>query len=70
MAARLSELLTEDALVALRRALDVGKFPGVSLEHAILFLRSDGIVPASDLPVQSFIDLAAWIRAPRPPPPE
>ena len=63
MRARLSELLSEDALADLRAALESGRFPGISLEHAILFLRSDGIVPASDLAAQSFLDLEDWMRA-------
>lgn len=61
MTVRLSEMLDDARLDALRTAIDSGRFPGVSLADAIRFVRSDGILPASDLPVQSFIDLEDWL---------
>lgn len=63
MSTRLSDLLTQDAVHDLRHELEHGRFPGVTLEDAIRFWRSDGIVPVSGRPPQSFLDLEDWIRA-------
>lgn len=63
MTVRLSDTLTPETVDALRQAIAVGRFPGVTLEHAILFARTDGIVPASDLPALSFLELEDWLRA-------
>lgn len=59
---RLSELVTEELVGALRSALERGEFPGVSMQQAMEFLLSDGIVPASDLPVRSILALEDWAR--------
>lgn len=59
---RLSERLEEGTrLEELRDAIAAGRFPGITLAHAIQFARSDGLLPASDLPVQSFLDLEDWL---------
>jgi hypothetical protein len=57
---QLDQVLTEEGVRALREALAAGAFPGLSLEHALLFLRSGGIMPASGLPLESFFLLEAW----------
>ena len=59
---RLSELVTEDLTRALRSAIERGDFPGISFRQSMEFLLSDGIVPASDLPVSSILALEDWAR--------
>jgi hypothetical protein len=59
---RLSDLVTEDLARALRSAVERGEFPGVSVQQAMEFLLSDGIIPASDLPVASILALEDWAR--------
>lgn len=58
----LSDLVTESLAHALREAIARGDFPGVTFQQAMEFLLSDGIVPASDLPVSSILALEDWAR--------
>jgi hypothetical protein len=59
---RLSDLVTEELVGALRSAIERGEFPGISIQQAMEFLLSDGIIPASDLPVRSILALEDWAR--------
>jgi hypothetical protein len=59
----LSQIVDEELARELRDALERGEFPGISLQHAMEFLLSDGIVPASGLPVSSILALEDWARA-------
>jgi hypothetical protein len=59
---RLSDLVTEELAGALRSAIERGEFPGISIRQAMEFLLSDGIIPASDLPVRSILALEDWAR--------
>jgi hypothetical protein len=63
----LSELVDEVLVRDLRAALARGDFPGVEFTQAMEFLLSDGIVPASGLPVVSLLRLEDWARGRRPP---
>jgi hypothetical protein len=58
----LSDLVTEALVHALRDAIGRGEFPGITFQQAMEFLLSDGIVPASDLPVGSILALEDWAR--------
>lgn len=58
----LSELVDEALVGDLRDAIDRGDFPGLELEQAMELLLSDGIVPASGLPVASVLALEDWVR--------
>jgi hypothetical protein len=62
----LSELLDDELVDELKRALELGTFPGISLKHAMEFLLTDGIFPESDLPLESFYALERWVHAKRP----
>lgn len=64
---KLSEAITESTAEELRRALFAGEFPGITFEQAMEFLLTDGLFPASGLPVESFLKLEAWALGPRPP---
>lgn len=59
---RRSDLVTEGLARELRAAIERGEFPGISAQQAMEFLLSDGIVPASDLPVRSILALEDWAR--------
>lgn len=59
----LSELLNEALLKKLCAAVDRGDFPGIDLRLALEFIKTDGVLPASGLPVRSFLDLEDWVRA-------
>jgi hypothetical protein len=61
---KLSETLTETMVDELRRTVVIGEFPGVSFEQAMEFLLTDGLFPASGLPVESFLKLNAWATSP------
>ncbi len=58
----LSVLVDEVMVRDLEQALARGDFPGLELKHALEFLLSDGIIPASDLPVSSILRLEDWVR--------
>jgi hypothetical protein len=57
---RLSAAVDEQTVRALREAVDAGEFPGLSFKLAMEFLLTDGIVPESGLPVESFLRLEEW----------
>lgn len=57
---KLSEVVNEQTTADLREAMQRGEFPGVSFEQAMEFLLTDGIIPASGLPVDSFLRLEEW----------
>jgi len=57
------DVLDDDTLAALRTEIDDGRFPEITVELALQFILSGGILPASDLPVQSFLDLEDWLSA-------
>jgi len=59
---RLSELLTEEVFADLRALVGTGAFPGVTLGHTLEFLKSDGIMPESGLPVSTFLRIEDWVR--------
>lgn len=59
----LSAYLNAVLIQELRTAIQRKKFPKVSFEHAMSFLLTDGILPASGLPAQSFLQLEDWVRA-------
>ncbi len=58
----LSNYLNEETIKLLRREIDKGQFPGITFEQAMQFLLTDGIFPASDLPVVSFLKLEDWVQ--------
>jgi hypothetical protein len=59
----LSQLLTQTILRDLRQACKKDLFPGVDFENAMEFLLTDGILPRSDLPAESFLRLEDWVRS-------
>jgi hypothetical protein len=59
----LSDFVDEALVSDLRAALHQGQFPGLDSKLALEFLLSDGIVPASGLPVGSLLGLEDWVRA-------
>ena len=58
----LRAVLDDAALAELRARHDAGEFHGLSLQHMLEFLLSDGIMPASGLPVASFLALEEWAQ--------
>jgi hypothetical protein len=58
----LKEALTEESVAQLREELEAGHFPGITLEQAMQFALTNGILPADDLPVTSFLRLETWLR--------
>lgn len=59
----LPSYLNEKIIAKLRKKIEAGHFPEVQFEQAMTFILTDGILPASGLPAQSFLDLEDWIRA-------
>ncbi len=59
---RLSTLVTEELISALRAEMDAGRFSGVTFGQAMEFLLTDGTFPESDLPVASFLESEDWVR--------
>lgn len=59
---QLSQYVDEALVCDLRAALASGEFRGLSFQQAMQFLLSDGIVPASGLPVVSVLALEDWVR--------
>lgn len=59
----LSQYVDEALVRDLRVALADGEFTGLSFEQAMQFLLSDGIIPASNLPVDSVLALEDWVRS-------
>jgi hypothetical protein len=60
---RLSELVDDEVVRALRERIASGSFRGVPFDTAMEFLLSDGIMPESGLPVTSLLELEDWVRA-------
>ncbi|MEO8901230.1 MAG: hypothetical protein ABI488_06090 [Polyangiaceae bacterium] len=58
----LRAVLDDAALAELRARREKGEFQGLSLQHMLEFLLSDGIMPESGLPVASFLALEEWAR--------
>ena len=58
----LSHFLNEETIREIKDALHRGQFPKLTFEQAMQFILSDGILPASRLPVQSFLALEDWLR--------
>ncbi len=58
----LSKYLNEDVISLLREEIERGRFPGVTFEHAMQFFLTDGILPVSGAPAQSYLDLEDWLR--------
>jgi len=54
--------VTDEVVEALRRAVESGEFPGVTFEQAMKLALTDGIIPASNLPVDSILRLDDWLR--------
>jgi len=61
----LSQSIDKRLVDALRRKLAKGDFPGIGFDDAMKFLLTDGIVPKSDQPVESYLRLEAWVRGER-----
>ena len=59
---RLADVVTEETVVELRRLEETGAFPGISLKNMLEFLKSDGIMPESGLPLSSLLSLEDWAR--------
>jgi hypothetical protein len=59
----LSHLLHPELIENLKQAIRLGRFPGITFKQAMEFVLTDGVLPESDLPVQSFLDLEDWMRA-------
>ena len=57
-----SKLLNDKVIQELKAAIGKGKFPGITFENAMTFFLTEGIIPESGLPTQSFLDLEQWIR--------
>jgi len=55
--------LDDEIVARLQEAIAGGRFPGVELEHAMKLALTDGIIPASGLPVDSVLALDDWLRA-------
>lgn len=66
MTTSLSQLVNGKLVEALRRKVADGDFPGIGFEDAMKFLLTDGVVPASDQPVASYLRLEEWVRSDRP----
>ncbi|HEY3236273.1 MAG TPA: hypothetical protein VGJ84_16265 [Polyangiaceae bacterium] len=59
---KLSEGLDPEIMEKLRASLENKDFPGITFAQAMHFLLTDGVVPASGLPVESFFRLEDWVR--------
>jgi hypothetical protein len=57
----LKDRFGEERVEPLRQAIEAGIFPGITFRHAMEFILTDGIMPASGLPVASFFDLEDWV---------
>ncbi len=62
---KLSEILDEKVIEDLRKSIEAQEFPGITFEQAMKFFLTDGIVPASGLPVESILKLEDWARGQR-----
>lgn len=65
MSVRLSDRIDDTMIRELRRKLGEGIFPGISFEDAMKFLLSDGMIPVSGQPVESYLALETWVRSAR-----
>ena len=59
----LSLLLNPTLIEKLKSKIKQGFFSEITFEQAMSFILTDGISPASDLPVHSLIKLENWVRA-------
>lgn len=59
----MKELLNDKLIRALQAEIAKRRFPGISFENAMTFILTDGVLPASNLSTQSFLDLEDWVRA-------
>ena len=59
---KLSDLLNKDLIQQLRSGLKLGRFPGLRFKQAMQFLLTDGMTPASGLPIASLLALEDWVR--------
>lgn len=58
----LSSLLDEAIIRDLMAACAQDRFPQVDFKVAMQFLLTDGILPVSELPTRSFLQIEDWIR--------
>ena len=58
----LSSLLCDALVEDLKDKTSAGAFPGVDFPTAMRFLLTDGVLPAHELPVDSFLCLEDWVR--------
>ena len=65
MSGALAQRVDKRLVEALRRKLAGGDFPGIGFDDAMKFLLTDGILPRSDQPVESYLRLEAWVRRER-----
>lgn len=65
MSGALAQRVDKRLVDALRRKLAGGDFPGIGFDDAMRFLLTDGILPRSDQPVDSYLRLEAWVRRER-----
>lgn len=59
----LKDLLDDPTIARLRAETAAGRFPGVTFELAMQFILTNGILPADDLQVESFLQVEDWLRA-------
>ena len=59
---QLSQFLNDRMIEDLRAAIKKGVFPEIKFEEAMQFILTDGVLPRSGLPVQSFLELEDWVR--------
>jgi hypothetical protein len=60
---KLSEMLTEANVAALRELVGLGRFSPIDMEVAMKFILTDGIVPVSGYRTQCCLELEDWLRA-------
>ncbi len=58
----LSQLMSDALVERLRECIHDGAFPGLDFETAMEFVLTDGVLPASGLPADSFLRLEEWMR--------
>jgi len=59
----LRHVVTDETVAELGALSERGAFPGIPLKVMLEFLLSDGIMPASGLPLDSLLRLEDWARA-------
>ena len=60
--AKLSELLSGELVSQLKLEIEKNTFRGVTFQRAMQFLLTDGLLPSSGLPANSFLQLEDWVR--------